>query len=53
MSVEKALNEFLEKAGISRYGETAEIAGLLGLPGLRGGSMAHRRRMDGGEIKGI
>jgi 3-oxoacyl-[acyl-carrier protein] reductase len=55
MSVEKALEEFPEKAGIARYGEPEEIAGLLAYlvskeaRWLTGASV----RMDGGEVKGI
>ena len=55
MSVEKALTEFPEKAGIARYGEPDEIAGLMAYlvskeaRWLTGASV----RMDGGEIKGI
>jgi 3-oxoacyl-[acyl-carrier protein] reductase len=55
MSVEKALKEFPEKAGIARYGEPEEIAGLMAYlvsketRWLTGASV----RMDGGEVKGI
>jgi 3-oxoacyl-[acyl-carrier protein] reductase len=55
MSVEKALEEFPEKAGIARYGAPEEIAGLLAYlvskeaRWLTGASV----RMDGGEVKGI
>lgn len=55
LSVEKALKEFPEKAGIARYGEPDEIAGLMAYlvskvaRWLTGASV----RMDGGEIKGI
>jgi 3-oxoacyl-[acyl-carrier protein] reductase len=55
MSVEKALEAFPEKAGIARYGEPEEIAGLLAYlvskeaRWLTGASV----RMDGGEVKGI
>ncbi len=55
MSVEKALKEFPEKAGIARYGEPEEIAGLMAYlfsweaRWVTGASI----RMDGGEIKGI
>jgi len=55
MSVESALKEFPEKAGIARYGEPEEIAGLMAYlvsneaRWLTGASI----RMDGGEIKGI
>jgi 3-oxoacyl-[acyl-carrier protein] reductase len=55
MSVEKALEEFPEKAGIARYGEPEEIAGLMAYlvfkeaRWLTGASV----RMDGGEVKGI
>ena len=55
MSVEKALEEFPEKAGIARYGEPEEIAGLMAYlvskeaRWLTGASV----RMDGGEVNGI
>jgi 3-oxoacyl-[acyl-carrier protein] reductase len=55
MTVEQAMKEFPEKAGIARYGEPEEIAGLLAYlvskdaRWLTGASV----RMDGGEIKGI
>lgn len=55
MSVEKALEEFPEKAGIARYGKPEEIAGLMAYlvskeaRWLTGASV----RMDGGEVKGI
>ena len=55
VSVEQAMKEFPEKAGISRYGEPEEIAGLIAYlvskeaRWLTGSSV----RMDGGEIKGI
>jgi 3-oxoacyl-[acyl-carrier protein] reductase len=55
MSVEDAVKEFPEKAGIARYGEPEEIAGLMAYlvsreaRWLTGASV----RMDGGEIKGI
>jgi 3-oxoacyl-[acyl-carrier protein] reductase len=55
MSVEEALRQFPEKAGIARYGEPEEIAGLMAYlvskeaRWLTGASV----RMDGGEIKGI
>jgi 3-oxoacyl-[acyl-carrier protein] reductase len=55
MSVEKALEEFPERAGIARYGEPEEIAGLMAYlvskeaRWLTGASV----RMDGGEVKGI
>jgi 3-oxoacyl-[acyl-carrier protein] reductase len=55
MSIEKALEEFPEKAGIARYGEPEDIAGLMAFlvskeaRWLTGASV----RMDGGEIKGI
>ena len=55
MIVEKALREFPENAGIARYGEPEEIAGLMAYlvsneaRWLTGASI----RMDGGEIKGI
>ncbi len=55
MSVEEATKQFPEKAGIARYGEAEEIAGLMAYlvskeaRWLTGASV----RMDGGEIKGI
>src|SRR5580698_1597653 len=55
MSVEEATKQFPEQAGIARYGEPEEIAGLMGYlvskeaRWLTGASV----RMDGGEIKGI
>ena len=55
MSVEEATKQFPEKAGIARYGEPEEIAGLMAYlvsqeaRWLTGASL----RMDGGEIKGI
>jgi 3-oxoacyl-[acyl-carrier protein] reductase len=55
MSVEDATKQFPEKAGIARYGEPEEIAGLMAYlvsqeaRWLTGASV----RMDGGEIKGI
>ena len=55
MSVEDATRQFPEKAGIARYGEPDEIAGLMAYlvskeaRWLTGASI----RMDGGEIKGI
>lgn len=55
MSVEEAMKQFPEKAGISRYGCPAEIADLLAFmvspaaKWMTGTSV----RMDGGEIKGI
>jgi 3-oxoacyl-[acyl-carrier protein] reductase len=55
MSVEDAIQQFPEKAGIARYGEPEEIAGLMAYlvskeaRWLTGASV----RMDGGEIKGI
>ena len=55
VNVEQAMKEFPEKAGISRYGEPEEIAGLIAYlvskeaRWLTGSSV----RMDGGEIKGI
>jgi 3-oxoacyl-[acyl-carrier protein] reductase len=55
MSVEEALEEFPGKAGIARYGEPEEIAGLMAYlvskeaRWLTGASV----RMDGGEVKGI
>jgi 3-oxoacyl-[acyl-carrier protein] reductase len=55
MSVEEATKLFPEQAGIARYGEPEEIAGLMAYlvskeaRWLTGASV----RMDGGEIKGI
>ena len=55
MSVEEAMKQFPEDAGIARYGEPEEIAGLMAYlvskeaRWLTGASV----RMDGGEIKGI
>jgi 3-oxoacyl-[acyl-carrier protein] reductase len=55
MSVAEALQRFPQEAGIARYGEPEEIAGLLGFmvspaaKWMTGASV----RMDGGEIKGI
>jgi 3-oxoacyl-[acyl-carrier protein] reductase len=55
MSVEEATKQFPEQAGIARYGEPEEIAGLMAYlvskeaRWLTGASV----RMDGGEIKGI
>jgi 3-oxoacyl-[acyl-carrier protein] reductase len=54
MSVEEAIKRFPEEAGIARYGEPEEIAGLMAYlvsqeaRWLTGASI----RMDGGEIKG-
>jgi 3-oxoacyl-[acyl-carrier protein] reductase len=55
MSVEEAAKQFPEKAGIARYGEPEEIAGLMAYlvskeARWRTGASV---RMDGGEIKGI
>src|ERR1700685_4256878 len=55
MSVEEATKQFPEKAGIARYGEPEEIAGLMAYlvskeaRWLTGASV----RMDGGELKGV
>jgi 3-oxoacyl-[acyl-carrier protein] reductase len=55
MSVAEAMKQFPEKAGIARYGEPDEIAGLMAYlvsreaRWLTGASV----RIDGGEIKGI
>ncbi len=55
MSVEEAMKQFPEKAGIARYGKPEEIADLLAYmvspiaKWMTGTSV----RMDGGEIKGI
>ena len=55
MTVEEAMKQFPEKAGIARYGQPEEIAGLIAYlvskeaRWLTGASV----RMDGGEIKGI
>jgi 3-oxoacyl-[acyl-carrier protein] reductase len=55
MSGEEAIKQFPEKAGIARYGEPEEVAGLMAYlvsreaRWLTGASL----RMDGGEIKAI
>lgn len=55
MSVEEALRQFPATAGIARYGEPEEIAGLMAYlvskeaKWLTGASV----RMDGGEVKGV
>jgi 3-oxoacyl-[acyl-carrier protein] reductase len=55
MTVEEAMRRFPEKAGIARYGEPEEIAGLMAYlvsqeaRWLTGASI----RMDGGETKGV
>jgi 3-oxoacyl-[acyl-carrier protein] reductase len=55
LSVEEAVKRFPEEAGIARYGEPEEIAGLMAYlvskeaRWMPGASL----RMDGGEIKGI
>src|SRR5580698_5310623 len=55
MSVAEAMKQFPEKAGIARYGEPDEIAGLMAYlvsreaRWLTGASI----RIDGGEIKGM
>ena len=55
MTVDEAMKQFPEKAGIARYGQPEEIAGLIAYlvskeaRWLTGASV----RMDGGEIKGI
>lgn len=55
MSVDEAMKQFPEKAGIARYGEPEEIAGLMAYlvskeaRWLTGASV----RIDGGEVKGI
>jgi 3-oxoacyl-[acyl-carrier protein] reductase len=55
MTVDEAMKQFPEEAGIARYGQPEEIAGLIGYlvskeaRWLTGASV----RMDGGEIKGI
>jgi len=55
LSVEEAMRQFPGKAGIARYGEPEEIAGLMAYlvskeaRWLTGASV----RMDGGEVKGI
>jgi NAD(P)-dependent dehydrogenase (short-subunit alcohol dehydrogenase family) len=55
MTVEEATKQFPQEAGISRYGQPEEIAGLLAFmvsPGAKwmtGASV----RMDGGEIKAV
>ena len=55
MSVEKAMKEFPEKAGIARYGKPEEIAELMAFlvsPGARW-MTGSTLRMDGGEVKSI
>ena len=55
MSVEEPMKRFPEEAGIARYGEPVEIAGLIAYlvsreaRWLTGSSV----RMDGGEIKWV
>jgi 3-oxoacyl-[acyl-carrier protein] reductase len=55
LTVEEAIKKFPEEAGISRFGTSEEIAGLLSYlvspeaKWMTGASV----RMDGGEIKGI
>jgi 3-oxoacyl-[acyl-carrier protein] reductase len=55
MSVEEAVKKFPEMAGITRYGEPEEVAGLMAYmvspaaKWMTGTSV----RMDGGEIKGV
>jgi 3-oxoacyl-[acyl-carrier protein] reductase len=55
MTMEEAMRQFPEKAGIARFGEPEEIAVLMAYlvskeaRWLTGASV----RMDGGEIKGI
>lgn len=55
MSVEEAMKQFQQNAGIAGFGEPEEIAGLMAYlvskeaRWLTGASV----RMDGGEIKGI
>jgi 3-oxoacyl-[acyl-carrier protein] reductase len=55
MSVEEAMKEFPEKAGIARYGKPEEVADLMAYmvspaaKWMTGTSV----RMDGGEVKGI
>ena len=55
MSVEGATKRLPEKAGIPRYGEPEEIAGLMAYLVSKEARRAHGGsvRMDGGEIKGI
>jgi 3-oxoacyl-[acyl-carrier protein] reductase len=55
MSVEEAMKQFPEKAGIAHYGKPEEIAGLMAYlvskeaRWLAGASV----RMDGGEVNAI
>jgi 3-oxoacyl-[acyl-carrier protein] reductase len=55
MTVEEALKQFPERAGIARYGEPEEIAGLMAYLVSREARWLTGAcvRMDGGEIKGI
>src|SRR6266852_1486589 len=53
MSVEEAMKQFPEKAGIARYGEPEEIAGLMAYLVSKEARWLTDAcvRMDGGEIK--
>jgi len=55
MTVEEAIKQFPEKAGIARYGEPEEIAGLMAyLVSRQAGWLTGASvRMDGGEVKTI
>jgi 3-oxoacyl-[acyl-carrier protein] reductase len=48
MSVDEAMKQFPEKAGIARYGEPDEIAGLMAYLVSRGSAMADRRLCSDG-----
>lgn len=55
MSVEEAMQKFPQEAGIGRFGEPEEIAGLMAFlvsPGARW-MTGSALRMDGGEVKAI
>ena len=55
LTVEEAIKEYPEEAGISRFGEPEQIAGILAYlvsPPAKWMTAASLR-MDGGEFKGI
>jgi len=55
ISLEEAKQQFLKQAGISRFGEAEEVAGLIAFalsPGARW-MTGTVRRMDGGEVKSV
>jgi 3-oxoacyl-[acyl-carrier protein] reductase len=55
MSVEEATDRFPKEAGIARYGEAEDVAGLMAFlvsPGAKW-MTGSAIRMDGGEVKGI